>query len=164
MAHLLYGRDEILAAWAAKRIPHIGTREAFGPCVAIGVASGPTKDDKLWAVCVFHDYIPQYETVQISMAACNPRWASRATIRDLLATPFLQYKAYKVFTATPHDLEKVVKFNEAIGFKREGSVLRHQFGRNRHAIICGMIWPEYKKQYLPNWDDGRTVVAERMAS
>lgn len=162
MAFLLYGKDELLAAWAAKKIPHIGKREGFGKCVAIGVATGPTAQDKLMAVCVFHDYIPEYGTVQISMASCNPRWATKGTIRDLLATPFLQYKAHKVFTATPHHLERVVLFNRRIGFTREAT-LRDQFGKGVHAVVCGMLWPEYKKRYLPNWDDGRVTIMQKVA-
>ena len=158
MAFLIYGKDELLAAWAAKKIPHIASAESFGKYVAIGVASGPTKDDKLWAVCIFHEYIPDYGTVQISMASCNPRWASRATIRDLLATPFLQYKVNKVFTATPHHLDNVIRFNQAIGFTREAT-LRHQFGKGTHAVVCGLLWSEYQKKYLPNWDDGRAAIA-----
>jgi RimJ/RimL family protein N-acetyltransferase len=157
MAFLLYGKDELLAAWAAKKIPHIGKAECFGKYVAIGVATGQTAQDKLMAVCVFHEYIPQYGTVQISMAARDPRWASKATIRDLLATPFLQYKANKVFTATPHTLERVIRFNQAIGFTKEG-VLRDQFGKGVHAVVCGMLWREYRKRYLPNWNDGRAAI------
>lgn len=157
MAFLLYGKDELLAAWAAKKIPHIEDAKAFGKYVAIGVATGPTKQDKLMAVCVFHEYIPDYGTVQISMASCNPRWASRNTIRELLATPFLQYKVHKVFTATPHHLKRVIRFNEAIGLKSEAT-LRHHFGRGSHAIVCSILWPEYRNRYLPNWDEGRAAI------
>ena len=160
MAHLIYGKDELLAAWAAKRMPHIGT-QGFGPCKAVGVATGGTATDRLMAVCVYHAYSESYQTVQISMAACDPRWVSKATVRDLLSFPFLQYKAYKVYTVTPHESERTIRLNQRLGFTKEG-VLRHQFGRGTHAVVCGMLWPEYKKKYLPNWDDGRSAIMNEM--
>lgn len=158
MAHIIYNRDELLAAWAAKRIPHIGDAASFGPFRAVGVATGPTKDDKLMAVCIYHTYIERFATCQISMASCNPRWASKETIRSLLSFPFLQYKCWKVFTATPHTAPRIIRFNRAIGFTQE-AVLSDHFGKDTHAVICRLKWPEYKKLYLPNWDDGRAAIA-----
>lgn len=162
MAHLIYNRDEILAAWAAKRIPHVRD-EGFGQCKAVGVATGPTAQDRLMAVCVYHTYSETYATCQISMAACNPGWARRDIFRSLLSFPFLQYKVWKVWTATPHDAERTIRLNQAIGFTKE-AVLADQYGRGSHAVICRMRWPDYKKLYLPKWDDGRAALMNQMVN
>ena len=148
MAYLIFGKDELLGAWAAKRIPHIGKPEKFGPFTAIGVATGPTAQDRLMAVIVYSCHMPEQKTIQISAASCDPRWASRATLRDVFSVAFIEYKAFKIWAAIPHKQERVVKFTKAIGFKSEG-ILRHQFGPKSHAVVCGMITTEYRKKYLP---------------
>lgn len=146
MAFLIFGKDRVLLPWAASRIPHAGPGDAFGKAVAIGVATGPTPTDRLMAVIVYHDHVDLYGTVQISAAACDPRWASRQTLRDVFAVPFIQYRANKMWAAVPHANDRVIRFCKAVGFKTEGT-LRHQFGPGSHAVICGMLWSEYCDRY-----------------
>lgn len=141
MSELLFDRDAEIAAWVAERIPHVGSR-GFGPCTAIGVVSG----DQLIAGVVYHEYQPDFETIELSMAAENPMWARKMTICGLLAHPFIQLGVYKVWTATPIDNKAALRVNEHIGFKREG-VLAHHFGRKRHAVICRMLQPDYRRIY-----------------
>lgn len=148
MATLIFERDELLGAWAAKKIPHVGSAEWFGPFRAIGVATGPTPTDRLMAVIVFHAYFPQFKHCQISVAASDPRWASRKTIRDVLAFPFLQYGCNLVWTVTPHTSDRVIRFNKAIGFVAEGTLL-DRFGANVHATICRMRRRDYDRLYAP---------------
>ena len=147
MAHLVFGRDEVLIEWAARQMPLIRDGKAFGPAKAVGVSAGPDPSDRLWAVCVFHGYDPGFKVCQISMAAANPRWASKDTIRQLLAIPFVQYGCWKVFTTTPHTSERTIDFNRAIGFTKE-AVLSDQFGPGVHAVICRMRLSDYRFRYL----------------
>lgn len=135
---LIFGQDERVAAWVAKQLPHVGD-VGFGPCRAIAVVSA---SDRPLGAIVYHDFIPQAGTVQISMASVSPLWAQPQTVRDLLAIPFDQYKVRKVWTCIPHDNERAIRFNEGIGMKREAT-LRHQFAQGRHAVIFGMMAGQY---------------------
>jgi len=135
---LLFGQDDAVAGWVAARIPHVGDL-GFGACKAIGVvgASGV-----LAAGLVYHDYQPRARTIQLSMAADSPRWATKQVIRLLLFYPFEELGLNKVWTATPHTNTRALKFNKGVGFVQEG-VLRHQFGPGEHAVICGMLRKDY---------------------
>jgi RimJ/RimL family protein N-acetyltransferase len=136
LSDLLFGCDEAVAGWVQDRIPHVA--RGFGPCAAIGVYSG----NKMLAGVVYHDFQPEFGTIQISMAADNPMWSRKKHLRALLSYPFNQIGAYKVWTATPHDNEAALRVNLHIGFKKEAT-LAHHFGRRRHAVICRMLKPDY---------------------
>ena len=143
---LLHGPEltEHLARWAALRIPHVGD-VGFGPCWAVGVI----RRDALAAVVVFHDYQDTFGTVQLSAAADRPLWATRQVIGAILGVAFegkLGPAARKVWTATPHDNDRAITFNLGIGFTRE-AVLRQHFGPKRHAVICSILAPEWRKRY-----------------
>lgn len=140
---LLFGHDAQVAAWVAERIPHV-RGGSFGPCVAIGVGSEAA--GRLYAGIVYHEYNAKAGTVQLSMAAESPLWATRNTIRALLSVPFEQFKCFKVWTATPHHGSRALKVNEHIGFKREAT-LAHHFGQGVHAIICRMLAPDYVRRF-----------------
>lgn len=141
MNQLVFGHDAAIAAWVAERIPHVRGGD-FGPCHAIGVANG----NRLLAGLVYHEYIPDFGTIQLSMAADSPMWARRDTIAGLLHYPFRQLGVFKVWTATPRDNEAALRVNLHIGFTRE-AVLAHHFGRKRHGVICRMLEPDYSRLY-----------------
>jgi RimJ/RimL family protein N-acetyltransferase len=139
---VLCGHDADVAEWVASRIPHVG-KDGFGPCAAIGVVS---LQGVLMAGVVFHDYQESFGTVQLSCAAETPRWASRNVVRAILHYPFVQRGLNKIWTATPHENERAIRFNKGIGFRPEAT-LRHQFGPKRHAVVCSMLRSEYLKEY-----------------
>ena len=143
MAMLLLNHSDALAAYAAARIPHVGSR-GFGPCFAIGIAEGLAVSDELMAVCVYHDYQGQHGTIQISLYASTPRWATRGTIRALLHYPFEQLGVRKLWMAIPHRNERAIRFNLGIGFRKEAT-LRQQFSRNDDAVILYMLRTDYQK-------------------
>lgn len=143
---LIYGAEltDHLAAWAADRIPHVGAA-GFGPCWATGVVRG----DELAAVVIYHDWQPEAGTVQVSIAADTPRWASRPVIAALLALPFsggLGSPIRKVWACMASPNERALRFNAGIGFKRE-AVLRHHFAHGVHAVITSMLHREYARAY-----------------
>lgn len=142
------GCDKFFAEWAGKRIPHVGSGEQFGKYVSIGVATGYEKTDRLLAVIVFHDYYPQYGHCQISVAAADPRWATRKTIRAALSVPFLQYKCHKVWVSIPQPSERTIRFAKAIGFTQEGMLKAH-YGPGVSAVILRMMEQDYDRIYWP---------------
>lgn len=140
MAQLVIRNDRI-TEWVAERIP-AAAGIGFGPSHSIGVVI----EGRVASGVVFHDWQPRQGTIQLSIAAENPRWASRANIRAILSYPFDQIGAIKVWAVIPHTNERVVRFAKALGFKQEG-MLRHQFGVGIHAVFVGLMANEYYKQY-----------------
>lgn len=136
-------RTEELAAWAARRIPHV---ESFGPCWACGVV----RRRSLAAVVVFHTFDPLTGTVQVSMAADDPRWATRQTIGAILRIGFDRLGApmRKVYAATPSTNKRAQGALERIGFTREGT-LRHHYGPRVHGVCYGMMRDEFERRYAP---------------
>lgn len=131
--------NSALAAWCADRIPHVRGGD-FGPCQSVAVLQG----NAVAAVVVFHDWQARFDTLQCSMAAETARWASRDVLRGLLGYVFRTARANKLWTAVPHDAERVLRFNRGIGLKPEGT-LRSHFGHKRHAIISSMLRSEWER-------------------
>jgi RimJ/RimL family protein N-acetyltransferase len=143
---LIYGQEltDHLTAWAAARIPHVGAA-GFGPCWAAGVVRG----NVLAAVVIYHDWQPEAGTVQVSVAADTPRWASREVLAALLGLAFnggLGSPIRKVWSAIASPNERALRFNAGIGFTRE-AVLRHHFAPRVHAIIASMMHSEFRRIY-----------------
>ena len=141
---IVFGRTDAtrqaLREWAGSRIPHVG-RDGFDPgaqCAAV------IRDGALAAVVLFHDWQPGARTLQCSMAADTPLWASREALRGLLAYAFVTAGASKLWTAMPHTSERAIRFNVGIGMRRE-AVLRHHFGPKVHAVICSMLRDEWAR-------------------
>lgn len=139
MRQLLYGHSDEVANWVGDRVPHAPKFEKYQ---AIGVVSF----GKLVAGVVYHDYQPDFRTIQLSMAADSPVWARKEIIRDLLAYPFVQLGCFKVWTMTPIDNVKALKVNEHIGIVKP-VVLSHMFGPGRHAVIRSMLKPDFERRY-----------------
>ena len=142
--HIIIGHTEKMAALAARKLSF--SRRGFGLCQAVGVATGPNPKDKLLAVCVYHDFQPEFGTCQVSIVSWSPKWAKRGIIRALLHIPFEQYGVKKLWSLMELNNKRAIKFNEGIGFKRE-AVLRHQFGANRHAVFTSMMEPVYRNRW-----------------
>lgn len=146
MSCLVFGFDQELADWASRRIPHMRARP-FGPCRAIGVMRGTDPNDMsapIMAVAVFHDFHEHERTCQVSVASVTPYWASRNTLRALFSYPFDQLQVNLLWSAMRHTNERAIRFNEHIGFKRDG-VLRHRFGWKDHAVVTSMTKYEYQR-------------------
>ena len=96
---LIFGHDEALAQWAASRISGM-TKDGFGPCRAIGVASGDNLESELYASIVYHGFVDSenWRIMHISIAARSPAWAAKGVIRALLSFPFEQYKVNKLYS------------------------------------------------------------------
>jgi RimJ/RimL family protein N-acetyltransferase len=156
---LIFGQDEAVAKWVGSHIPHMGAA-LLKDFSAIGVLDA---ENRPVAGVIYHDFIRDYGTIQISMAATTPRWAQRGTIRALLHYPFEQLGCNKVWTATPHTNERAIRFNRGLGFRQEG-VLRHQFGRGVHAVVCGLLRNEYRMLFLKEPRSGQKVVKSAAAA
>lgn len=138
--------DNSVVSWVAERIPHVG-KSGFEKPFGVSI----TRNGRLLAGIVYHDYQPDHRTIQMSAAATSPMWAHRLTIGVFLSIPFEQLGCFKVWTATPHDNTPAIKVNLKAGFTVDG-VLDHQFGPDRHAVICRLLEPDYQRLYKREYD------------
>lgn len=143
---LIFNCSEQLANLAAIKMADIIGPSGFGPCQAIGVASGSKPTDRLLAVVIYHEYQPKHATCQVSIVSWHPSWARRGVIKSLLSVPFEQYGVKKLWAAIASDNERSLRFNKGIGFKREAA-LCHQFGKDRHAVMTYMMDKTFKQLY-----------------
>ncbi len=127
---ILHGLD--LSGWIAERIPYCEGR--FGESVSIGIGD----DDHLMAGVIYYGYTKH--DMQISMAADDPRWCNRNTLRVLLSHPFRTCGCERVTAHTAADNRKMIKLFEGLGFKQEGR-LRKGFP-HADALIFGMLKSE----------------------
>jgi RimJ/RimL family protein N-acetyltransferase len=128
----IFGADDYLKNWAAKRIGI----EGFGPSVAIGVQA----DDEIIAAAVYHDL--RDGQIEASIAASSRRWATRSVLHTLFAYPFLQVGANRLLVTCSEANEKAMKMNSQLGFVQEGR-LRQMYAPH-DAAIWGMLKQECK--------------------
>lgn len=142
IGRLVFGADEDVADWVAARIPHVRWAEKFGPPEKV-TTIGLERGGRLIAGFVYHNFDKDFRTIEMSMAAMGPRWATWPTIMAVLHYPFEQLDCMVVSAAVPNTNAAALASNRAIGFKQEG-VLRHRFGRD-HAVIQSMLRREYER-------------------
>ena len=120
-----------LLDWCAALIPGMKAeawhREGAYP-IGVGTA------DAIMAVMVAHGYEAAYRNVQISMAATRPDWARRSTIQRLLNYLFGQLKVDRVTTLIASKNHRALRFNEGIGFVREG-VIKNGCGDDDRIVL-----------------------------
>jgi RimJ/RimL family protein N-acetyltransferase len=139
MIHLVAGHTDEISRWVSDRVK--GGCD-FGPCEGLAIM----QDDKLIAGVIYHEYRPDYKSIQLSMAADSPRWAKRDVIAQLLQYPFEQLGVYRLFTMTPVWNKLAIKTNSHIGLKQE-AVLNSMFGENQHGVVMRMLKPDYNRLY-----------------
>jgi RimJ/RimL family protein N-acetyltransferase len=146
---LVLGRDADVAEWVGRRIAHVGSGAAFGPCAAIGVA---TEDGSLIGGVVFSNWQPACRSIEASFASETPRWLTRRIIGGILAYPFGQLGCQRMTAITPRKARAARRFLDAFGFKREGLV-RKGFGDD-DAVISGMLKREWEaSRWVRSGDD-----------
>ncbi len=127
---LIYDEPRLLE-WCASRIPGLSA-EAWHREGAYPIGVGTSTE--IIAVMVAHGYEPAYRNVQISMAATRPDWARRSTIQRLLNYLFGQLKVDRVTTLIAASNKRALRFNEGLGFVREG-VIKNGCGDDDRIIL-----------------------------
>ena len=80
--NVLYGESDAVAAWVAERTCGMG--QAFDENQSFGVVS---KGVMIGGV-VCHNWSPEHETIEVSVAATSPKWATRSILSELFKYPF----------------------------------------------------------------------------
>lgn len=132
---ILEGADEYIARWMQKTLLDLNLQKY----VALGIMD----DDKIIAGIAYHNFMKNYNNIEISMVAVSPKWATKNIIKTLLAYPFEQLGCQRITTCTPAKNIRAIRFNLGIGFKHEGTI-RRGCGED-DMIICGMLRKEAQK-------------------
>lgn len=156
MNELLLGHDREVSTWVGAHLRRVGA-SGFGPCTAIGVV----REGVLVCGVVFYEYLPEFRSIQVSLYACDPRWASRRTIRAILSYPFEQLGVNRVWALIEHKNERAQRFIRGLGFVKEG-VGRYAFG-DQHAVSYSMLAKEYRRMFERKSHGQEKLVAARCA-
>ena len=128
MISLRYGDDKNVAAWVADKL----NLDGFSQYSAIGI----TRDGELIAGWVYSNY--QGHDVEITVAATDPRWLSRARLYMLFMYPFRQLKVRRITASIAKRNKRARKVCEGLGFKHEGT-LRKGYNGRQDRIVYGML-------------------------
>lgn len=119
--------------WVARELQY---ERGFGDCTAIGVR----KDGLLVAGIVYHNWSPEWETIELSGAATDKRWMTRPIIHGLLEYPF----SFCQMVIAQHSVRNPARDI----WKRLGAqeyVIRRLHGRHTNAAIATLTkeaWQE----------------------
>jgi RimJ/RimL family protein N-acetyltransferase len=138
---LLIGADKEVGKWVAAKMPLMFGQE-FEKYKAIGVMDS---EGKPLAGAVFDEYRPYVSTMQMHLAIDKPFLFSKRIIREVLSYPFETVGVNRLWVAMAHDNEKILRFVEGTGFKKEAVLARH-FG-NKHAVIARMFKKDFQRIY-----------------
>jgi len=127
---LIYGQDEVVAAWASSRLGTAIVR----PYVAIGVGDG----SGLHAAMVFNDFTGA--NIEITVAS-DPNGWTRQAVREAFAYPFRQAGCRRLTMRTRADHAVMLDIADRLGFRREG-VLREFYDDGCDAIVFGLLRSE----------------------
>lgn len=134
MKTTVYGRDAEVCAWVAARVDE----EHFHNAVGIGLE----EDGELIAGVVFDQYSGPGIVIHVA-AVPGKRWMNRDFLFRVFAYPFLQLHCKRVTGLVRVDNLPAQKFDEHLGFKREG-LIRSACTDGTDMILYGMLASECK--------------------
>ncbi len=132
-----------LLQWCQLRL---GTGGAFGiDAVSMGVAD---ENNNLLCVAAFDNYrrssSGQALNIECAIAAASPRWATRGTIRAILAYPFCALKVQRMTVFIAVSNVKSAKLVTGLGFKPEGTI-RAALDNGEDMLVLGMLREESRR-------------------
>jgi RimJ/RimL family protein N-acetyltransferase len=133
MKTTIYGQDNRVADFVTSQVDDL---EFFGKINTLGVE----QNGELIAGVVFENYTGS--SISMHVAALDGRnWMSRDFLFRVFAYPFLQLECNRVTGLVRTDNAKAQRFDEHIGFIKEG-VLRKGATDGTDYIIYGMLKEE----------------------
>lgn len=111
MAKLIYGEEDRLLPWAQERIGVTFRRDAY--------TLGLEKAGELVAVVVF-DNFSEWDCNMHIASDGTAAWMNKSLLVSAFAYPFLQLNMRRVTGMVPAKNEIALKFDEHLGFVREG--------------------------------------------
>lgn len=138
---MIYGQDERVLKWVGDRTDE----DDFGPG---STAIGLEEDNELIAGVAFNMYTKASICMHVA-AMPGKRWMTKDFLWRSFAYPFIQLGCNRVTGLVREDNFVAQKFDEHLGFKREG-LLRRACTDGQNMILYGMLreecrWLEIKK-------------------
>jgi RimJ/RimL family protein N-acetyltransferase len=133
MKSVVYGQDARVIEWVGQRVD-----EDEFPSGSIGI--GLEEDGELIAGVVFNMYTKAGICMHVA-AAPGKRWMTKDYLWRVFAYPFLQLNCNRVTGLVREDNIVAQKFDEHIGFKREG-LIRKGATDGSNIILYGMLKEE----------------------
>lgn len=127
MVEIVEDVDGIVTRFVGALIP--GGERGFDGSSAIGYIL----DGELIGGTVFHNYDPEAGVVELTTAATNPRWLTRATMHAIFAIPFDQWGCQLVVLRVAEDNDRMVRIARRYGF--DGVLIPRLAGRDQGAWI-----------------------------
>jgi hypothetical protein len=142
--------DPRMADWIAARIPGMtgDFLRRHAACCGV-VINGQLLAGMAWSGV-------ERGNIEITFAADSPRWATRETIARLMWGFFEKLDCHRVTTRIHAKNERAIRFNEGIGFKREG-LIREGWGAGEDAVLLGLLRSE-----APEWMRPQPTLAETL--
>lgn len=140
---LVHGRPDIFVPYLVQRIPHAQS-STFGHAATMGVVS---EGGEILGAVAFHNYQPEYLSIEVSTAADTRRWLTKHIIQQIFGYPFVQLGCERVFAVTPRRAKGARAFLKTFGFQLEG-VGRKGFGPWGDAMGYSLLRDEY---YRSRW-------------
>lgn len=146
-----------LKAWIEQRVPEYKSGKHT---VCVGVE----REGKLVAVIAW-DSFREGISVDVSIAADSPRWATRQTIATLLMYAFGQLRVKRINSYCRKGNKRARRLNTGLGFVQEGK-LRDACDNNEPLILFGMTRKDFVTKYITPYArklNGRKEAAEAAA-
>lgn len=132
MKTVIYGQDKRICTWVAERVAETEFISARG----LGLEQG----GELIAGVVYENYTGKNITMHVA-AVPGKRWLNKDFLYRSFAYPFLQLNCNRVTGLVKADNLEAQKFDEHLGFKREG-LLRQACEDGTDLILYGMLKTE----------------------
>lgn len=110
-SHLIYGQEDRLLPWAQERVGFAFRRDAY--------TLGLERDGELVAVVVYDNFSDCDCNMHIASDGTSA-WMSKSLLVSAFSYPFLQLNFRRVTGLVPAKNADALKFDEHLGFKREG--------------------------------------------
>jgi len=133
MKTVIYGQDDRVVQWVGERVDE----NDFGSG-AVGI--GLEEDGELIAGVVFNMFTGGSISMHVA-AVPGKRWMTKDYLWRCFAYPFLQLKCNRITGLVRTDNLEAQKFDEHLGFKREG-LLRRACEDGTDMIVYGMLREE----------------------
>ena len=120
------GAENVVVPWVAERIPM--PPEDFGSCAALGI----TLDGKSLACGVVYSEFRTAKhgnSMQATIASDQPGWASKRTLGEMFAYPFIQMGCSRLWVMVSKRNKRARRLAERLGFKYEGTGRKAWDGR-----------------------------------
>jgi len=156
MLGYVFDHSEVVAPFVASQIPARRGR-GFGPCATVGVVEGGL----LIAGVVYHDYDPSAEAVEISAAALPGQfWATRPTLRCVLAHPFLQLGCQMVSSRVAAEDERLLYMLLRFGYRL--LPVPRMLGRDRDGVLATLTFEDWRDNKFNKrlWRDAGLPLSE----